>query len=236
MPAKPGVTSPHRAALMDALPMILGMVPFAIAIGVAIDQSALPAFVSWLGAPLVFAGSAHLAMLSMLDSGVAAPIAVAAALIVNLRFAVYGASLSPLFERQPQWFRLVAPQLIVDQTFALLSSRQERHEPGWMRAYFLTIGIAGLAMWCTAMAVGVALGPVLPEQSPLQAAAPLMVAALLGGSLRSRRAVAVALIAFGTAIVLSWFTTSLAILGGGLAGIVASRIRTSGRRTGGDTR
>lgn len=213
----------RRAAVRDAAPIVVAMLPLALAVGMTVAESDINAWVGWLAAPLVFAGASHLALVSMLGTGVTPIIAVGAALVVNARFAVYGAAISPLFERQPKWFRLVGPHLLVDQSFALIVARPERHDPGWMRQYYMTASLALLTMWIAGVAAGIALQPVLPQDWPISAAAPIVVGALLGVSIRSPRSGAVAIAAFGVAAVLTPVIGATGIIVAAAAGVLVGR-------------
>jgi len=213
----------RRAALRDVIPVLLATLPLALAVGMTVAESEVVAWVGWLAAPLVFAGSAHLALVSMLGSGVTPVIAVGAALVVNARFAVYGAAISPLFERQPKWFRLLGPHFLVDQSFSLIVARPERHDPDWMRQYYVASSLALATMWVTGVALGIALQPVLPQDWPISAAAPVMVGALLGVSIRSPRAGAVAAAAFAVAAVLTPLIGATGIIVAAAAGVLIGR-------------
>lgn len=213
----------RRAALRDVAPILVAMLPLALAVGMTVAESDVVAWVGWLAAPLVFAGASHLAVVSMLDTGVTPIIAVGAALVVNARFAVYGAAISPLFERQPRWFRLVGPHLLVDQSFALIVGRSERHDPDWMREYYLASSLALAAMWVTGVTAGIVLQPVLPQDWPISAAAPVMVGALLGVSIRSPRAGAVAGASFLVAAALTPVIGATGIIVAAAAGVLVGR-------------
>ena len=81
----------------------------------------MPAWIAWLSAPLVFAGAAQLAMITL--AGTASLWAViTAVLVINTRHVMYSAALAPTFRRQPRWMRWVGPSFMVDQTFALAAA------------------------------------------------------------------------------------------------------------------
>ncbi len=230
---RPEIRAARLIALREVVPVLLATLPLALAVGMTVAQSSVNAFIGWLAAPLVFAGSSHLALVSTLGTGASAFVAVGAALVVNARFAVYGAALGPLFERQPRWFRLLGPHVLVDQTFALIAARPERHDPDWMRAYYLSAAAALATMWLSGVAMGIWLEPVLPHDWPIGVAGPLMVASLLGTSLRSSRAIAVAGTAFLAAAATTPFIGATGIIVAGAVGVLAGRVPAPalGRRT-----
>src|SRR5438034_3643775 len=78
-----------------------------------------------LWAPLVmsattFAGSAQFAVTSILGASASTAAAIAAAVLLNARYAPISISVAPLF-RGPRLRRLVESQLIVDESWALAS-------------------------------------------------------------------------------------------------------------------
>lgn len=219
----------RRAALRDVVPVVVATLPLALAVGMTIAQTAVSVVIGWLAAPMLFAGSAHLALVSVLGAGGSPLVAIGAGTVINARFAVYSAALAPLFERQPRWFRYVGPHFMVDQTFALVATRPERHDPEWMRAYYLWVSAAIATMWLSGVSAGIVLEPVLPRDWPVSIAGPLMVAGLLGGSLRSTRAVAVATVGFLVGALLAPIVGATAIIVAGVAGILAGRVPVPAR-------
>src|SRR3954469_8312442 len=163
---KPDQASPRtitRAAVADALPIALSVAPFGMLIGVAI--AALPGSpaAGLSGAPLLYAGSAHLAAVSLLGRHGSVLAVVATIAVINARFLVYSAGLSPYFARQPSWFRWVAPHFIIDQTYGLVLRRGDLDDPRCFRRYWCAITGVILPIWILSMTAGALLGPVIPD-------------------------------------------------------------------------
>jgi predicted branched-subunit amino acid permease len=215
-----------RDGLRDVAPMVVGVAPFAVILGVMIGQlQAVPAWAALLGAPLLYAGSAHLAVLTLLESGAGATTVVAAAAIVNARLAVYGAALEPRFRDQPGWFRWLAPHFIVDQTYAIASARPDLAEPDRFRRYWLTAGLALGAGWSAAMAAAVALGPFVPVGPALAFASTAVFVGLLVPRLRERTALRPAAIAAVVALVAAPLPHGSGLLVATLAGVLPTLLR-----------
>jgi predicted branched-subunit amino acid permease len=187
-----------RAGIRDIIPVALGVAPFGVTIGATAATTSVDHLAAWLGGPLIAAGAAHLSMVTLLDVGASALAVIVVALIVNTRFAAYSAVLAPRFTTQPRWFKLAGAYVLVDQTFALAASRPH-HDDVAFRRYLLTASALLLASWTTAISVGMALGPVVPETWELWFTLPLMMVALTASSLIDRPA----LVAAATAIVLT---------------------------------
>src|SRR5437870_11995205 len=62
-------------------PWLAGVVPFGLVIGVSAAQATVPTLAGWLTGPLIYAGSAQVATIGMLDAGAAPVVVVAAAFI-----------------------------------------------------------------------------------------------------------------------------------------------------------
>ena len=95
-------------ALRAAIPLFIPGVPFALVLGVAITESAMPTTVAWSTNLIVFAGAAQLATVSLAATATWLTL-VATAAVINLRHVMYSAALSHRFADQPRWFRWIAP-------------------------------------------------------------------------------------------------------------------------------
>ena len=182
-----------RKGFTEGAPLVLGAVPFGIATGVAFVESIVPAWTGWLGSWLMFAGAAQLAAMALVDVGAPTFSAFSAGLIVNARLLMYSAAMVPGFRGQPRWFRLLGPYMLTDQLFALSSANRDEAK-SW-RVYYLTIGISGVLIWHTAVAVGILFGGFIPSGLPVAFIIPVMFLALLVPSLIRRPAVVGALVA-----------------------------------------
>ncbi|MCA9856862.1 MAG: hypothetical protein KC458_06245, partial [Dehalococcoidia bacterium] len=89
---------------------------------------------------------------------------------------------------------------------------------------YLSAATALATMWLCGVAIGIWLEPVLPHDWPIGVAGPLMVGALLGTSLRSPRAIAVAATAFLAAVIATSFVGATGIIVAGAVGVVAGRV------------
>ncbi|HSB39372.1 MAG TPA: AzlC family ABC transporter permease [Gaiellaceae bacterium] len=154
-------------------------------------------------APLVmsattFAGSAQFAVASILGGSGAALAAIAAAVLLNARYAPISISVAQLFHG-PRLRRLAESQLIVDESWAL-AGRSGRFD----RRVLLGAGLLLYVAWVSGTAVGVLAGNALgdPKDLGLDGAFPALFLALLVPQLRTRRAVVAALVSAAIALLL----------------------------------
>jgi predicted branched-subunit amino acid permease len=221
---------PGRTAIADIAPVVLGVLPLGMVVGVAVHETSVGAgpglFTSWL----MFGGVANLTALALTGSGAGLLAVVGAVALVNARFAVYGAALEPRFRHQPSWFRWLAPHMLVDQTFAAAAAHDELRDDTWFRRWWLTAGAVLGAGWCIAVTAGIVLGPVLPAESPLAIAAPACLVALLvprlkRSSAKASAGVAALVAVAGDGLLPYHAVIPVAILAGLVAGALTERLR-----------
>jgi predicted branched-subunit amino acid permease len=219
---------PGRTAVRDIAPMLLGIAPFGMLIGLTLTTHPVGVGAGLGSAALYYGGTGHLAVLQMLTAGAGPPAVVAAVAVVNARLVLYGAALAPRFADQPRWFRWLGAATLIDQTYALATAR-----PGLggaaFRRYWLTLGATMLLGWLAAHVVGVVAGPVLPAWLPLGIAAPAVLVGLLVPHLTKRTGRAAAVVGGAVAGLAAPLPPGVGTLLGALAGIAAGTL--VGRRT-----
>lgn len=217
-----------RRGVIDALPLFVPVIPFGLVIGLAITNTGMNPFVGWSGTWLIFGGAAQLTLITLLGGGVAMAAAVGTALVVNARHLMYSAALAPTFQRQPRWFRWFGPYLLIDQLFALTIVRLDE-EPDSFRAYYLAAGATFWILWSVVVALGLLLGPVVPEEWNLEFAIPILFIGLLVVGIEHWPELVAALAGAGVTYLAARLPSRTGLLAGAfvgmIAGFVAERIR-----------
>jgi 4-azaleucine resistance transporter AzlC len=144
-----------------------------LVVGLAITESGIGNLVGWSGAPIIFAGAAHLTLVTLLGTGTAVLAAITTALVINARHLMYSAAMAPAFQKQPRWFRWVGPYALIDQLFAI-SILHKEDEPASFRTYYIAAAITFIVFWSSMVALGLLIGPVVPESWRLEFAVPVM--------------------------------------------------------------
>jgi predicted branched-subunit amino acid permease len=144
-----------------------------LVVGLAITESGIGNLVGWSGAPIIFAGAAHLTLVTLLGTGTAVLAATTTALVINARHLMYSAAMAPAFQKQPRWFRWVGPYALIDQLFAI-SVLHKDDEPDSFRTYYIAAAITFIVFWSSMVALGLLIGPVVPESWRLEFAVPVM--------------------------------------------------------------
>jgi 4-azaleucine resistance transporter AzlC len=178
------------------LHILLGVAPFSMISGIAaVENGLLP--IHGIGMSIiVFAGAAQLAGLQLIGAGAPAIVSILTAWMINLRFMLYSASLSPHFkDRSTRWKALLA-YLLTDQAYAvsIIEFENRKDKPGKHWFYFG----AAVGLWLTwqvGTALGVFLGTQVPDSWSLDFAIPLTFIALVVPALRDRPALVAGLLA-----------------------------------------
>ena len=179
-----------RDGVRAALPLTLAPVLFGASFGLLAVDAGMGELGAVVMSATTFAGSAQFAAASILDSGGGAAAAIVAAVLLNARYVPQSLAVASIFPGSLRR-RLVESQLIVDESWAL-SGRSGRFEHGVL----IGAGLLFYVLWVGGTALGTVVGDLLdPEAIGLDAAFPALFLALLVPYLRSRRALATALVA-----------------------------------------
>ena len=203
-----------REGARDMTPMVVGVVPFALALGAMIGVSSVGALAGLASAALILAGAAQLATIEMLDAGVSPAIVIVSALLINLRILLYGMSLAPWFTEAPLWRRLLLAIPVIDQTHFVCVPRFERGDLDHRGrvAYYTGAGAWLVTAWIAAQTAAVVLGAGLPASARLDMAAPLALVGLLAkstGTMPSAVAAGVAVLIGSLAVGLPFHSATL---------------------------
>jgi predicted branched-subunit amino acid permease len=212
-----------RRGIVDALPLYVPAVPFALVIGLAIVEADINLFSGWSGAWLIFGGAAQLTLVSLLGSGAAVLAAITAALVVNARHLMYSAAMAPIFQRQPGWFRWAGSYVLIDQMFALTMIEADR-DPDFFRTYYLAAGATFWTLWQATTALGIAIGPVVPEEWNLEFAVPLLFIGLLVLGVDKSSKLVAAVVGAGVTFLFADLPNRTGLLVGALAGIAVGTV------------
>jgi len=165
------ITSGMRAMV----PWLAGVAPFGLVIGIAASQAkAVPTLAGWLTGPTIYAGSAQIAAIQLLNAGAATVAVIVTVLVINLRLVLYSAAMANYWRGTPLWWRLLAGYLLVDPSFVVGIERYAV-EPDRRRAHMHYLGGAIVLWfgWLAAMAVGATVGASVPSGLHLEMLVPL---------------------------------------------------------------
>lgn len=188
-PADDGARERARAAFVAGVRRTLviapSYLPFGMVCGLAAVQAGLGEAGAIALAGLAFAGSAQAVLTQFLQSSAPLVIAILSGLIVNLRMAVYSATIAPRLAGARRRERLLWATFLVDQTFLF---EEVRHAQGRHRAHALAhyLGLSAVLWpaWVVANALGAFAGARLPAHWQLEFTIPLSFIAMVAPMLR----------------------------------------------------
>lgn len=220
----PPVFRPLVAGAKDVAPILLGVIPFGIIVGASAVNAGFSTGQALGMSVIVFAGASQLAAIDLLARGAAVPVVVLTVLVINLRFLMYSAALTPHFSHLSARWKALVSYLITDQAFAVSVHRFQR-EPGltgrlW---YYLGTAIVLWVTWQLGTVVGVFLGTLVPVSWELDFTVPLVFVALLVPSLRDRGNQVAASVAGFVALAGQGLPYNLGLILASFAGIALAR-------------
>ncbi|OWU85428.1 branched-chain amino acid transporter AzlC [Oceanicola sp. 22II-s10i] len=218
------VKSAYWKGFRDGAPFFLVVSPFALLFGVVATEAGLNVFEALAFSVAVIAGAAQFTALQLLQNDAPVVIALVSALAVNLRMAMYSASLTPWIGAAPFWQRAIAAYFTVDQTYACSIVAYEKN-PEWtvpMRiAYFFGVMSPVCPFWYVFTIVGAMIGEAIPPEFGLDFAMPITFIAMIAPMLRSLPHLAACFTAVTCALLLTWMPLNLGLLVSGIAGMMA---------------
>jgi len=208
----------------DGAPFILVIIPFSTLFGVVATEAGLSVFETLTFSVLVIAGAAQFTAVELLRNDVPTVIVLISALAVNLRMAMYSASLTPYLGGARLWQRALAAYFTVDQTYACSIVTFERN-PDWTvgqrLTYFFAVAVPICPLWYAFTVVGAVIGSAIPEGLALDFAIPITFLAIIAPMLRTRAHVAAALVSVVAALVLAFLPYNLGLLAAGILAMMA---------------
>ena len=209
------------AGARDALPILLGVVPFAMICSVAAVSVGLTATEAIGMNFIVFAGASQLAVLQLMGDGAVWLVMILTAWVINLRFSMYSATLAPHLQREPLARKATFAYILSDQAFGVTMSHFANEMPANPAWYYYGAAAAVWATWNISAVIGALLGTLVPESWGLDFAFPLSFMALMFAALKDRPAVLAAVVGGLSAILARGLPYNLGLVLAALLGIGA---------------
>jgi 4-azaleucine resistance transporter AzlC len=223
-------TASAKAAFVSGakaiVPVLLALIPFAVAFGATATGSGLSTLEALAMSVFVFAGAAQLAAVPLISAGASVAVVVLTVLVINLRLALYSASLAPHFRGLPAGWKGLLSYLLTDQAYAATITRFDEgqvEEPD-KRWYFLGVAIPIGAVWLTGTVLGVFLGAWASEGWSLDFVLPLIFIALAVPAVKDRTTAAAALSAGVAALFAAALPLNLGLIAAALVGVLGGSV------------
>ena len=212
-----------RAGAVACLPVLLAVGPFGLIFGIVAREAGLDLVQTMVMTATVVAGASQLAVLQLLGDGAPVVMAILAGAVVNLRMAMYSASLAPWWQGVPPHLRALGAVVLHDQAYALSLARyRAREEPLSDRVgYYFAVGFVTASVWTVMTFVGATLGDRLPADLDLAFMVPVTFISITAPMLRGGRNLAAAGVAAALALAFAWLPYGLGLMVGAAGGIAA---------------
>jgi len=213
------------------IPLTPGVIPFGLVTGVMAIEMGMSPGMSMGMTLLFYSGSAQLVALQLLQNGALPVTIVVTALIINLRFIMYSASLAPYLHHLPRRWTWPVSYVLSDQSYALCTLKFSSGELGRFAHHFYA-GTA-VAMWLTwqlSVVAGVYLGASIPQAWSLSFAVPLSFLALLVPNIRSSASLGAAVVGGVIAVLAIKMPYNLGLVTASLGGVIAGLLIENSRK------
>lgn len=224
----PSPAAEFLSGVRDELPLLVGVIPFGMIYGVIAIGAGLSPGTAQAMSLIVFGGSAQMLMAQLYGLGTPAPVILLGAVIVNLRHALYSASMAPYLKKLNRRWKWLLAYLLTDEAYAITIIHYHKPRPASLTDYrhFFLLG-SGLALWSTwqlSTAAGILLGRQIPASWSLDFTLALTFIGLVVPTLKDRAAAASAITAGVAALLAFALPLSLGLVVGAVAGILAGLI------------
>ncbi len=219
-------TSPRSAfwrGARDCGPFVLVVAPFGALFGVVGTEAGLNIAQVMGFSVVVIAGAAQFTALQLMLDQAPTLVVLLSAIAVNLRMAMYSASLAAYLGDAPLWKRALLAYMNVDQTYAISVLEYERRPEMTIAervGYFFGSCVPVLPVWYVATLAGALLGQSIPSNWGLEFAVPIAFLALVAPALRTMAHIAAAGASILLAIAFVGLPYNLGLLPAGIGAMI----------------
>jgi 4-azaleucine resistance transporter AzlC len=214
------VSQQFLSGVKNELPILVGVIPFGMIYGILALSAGLNPLDAQAMSSVIFAGSAQFMTAQLVKIGTPTLVIIVTGFIINLRHALYSATLAPYVKHLPLRWKALLAYLLTDEAYAAVIVHYE-NEGATPTGHWFFLG-AGASLWLTwqvSTALGIFLGAAIPESWPLDFALPLTFIAMLVPTIRDRTVVVAALAAAAIALLGAGLPYNLGLVLAALAGI-----------------
>ncbi|MBA3869413.1 MAG: AzlC family ABC transporter permease [Anaerolineae bacterium] len=207
--------SEFLAGMRDTVPLEIGSIPFGIIFGALAVNSGLSPAAAMGFSIFVYAGSAQFIGSNLVAQGVGIPLIVFTTFIINVRHALYGATLAPHMKHLSQRWLLPLGFWLTDETFAMVVIRYNKPDSSpFKHWYHLGSSITMYINWNFWTFIGIVAGQRIPDLSQygLAFAMDVTFIGMIMPQLKNRPMVLAALVAGFSAVALNNVPNKLGLI------------------------
>ncbi|MDP5305902.1 AzlC family ABC transporter permease [Paracoccus spongiarum] len=213
--------------MVQSVPFLIVIIPFALLFGVVALEAGMDLAQVMGFSVLVLAGASQFTAVQLLSDNAPAIIVILSGLAVNLRMAMYSASLSPWLRRASARQKAWIAYALIDQSYALAIQHYERHPRlslDQRLAYFAGTAVALCLPWMAASWLGATVGQAIPDDIALDFAMPITFLAMIAPMLRTVAHLVACFVAVAGALAFAGLPSGLGLLIAAPIGMVAGAL------------
>ncbi|HVU15252.1 MAG TPA: AzlC family ABC transporter permease [Phototrophicaceae bacterium] len=216
------------AGARATIPLVIGALPFGIIFGAAAITTGLSPLATIAMSIFVFAGSAEFIGVGLVKAGVSVPIIILTTFVVNLRHALYSATLAPYVKKLPQRWLLPLGYMLTDEAFVVASTHyaDSTSDPTYKHWYFLGSELILFVCWQIFTWVGIFAGTHFQDATRLGLDFALSVTfiGMLIPLMKSRPVLASVIVASVVAVIANPLPNKIGLMIAALSGVAAGVI------------
>ncbi|MBI5305957.1 MAG: AzlC family ABC transporter permease [Chloroflexi bacterium] len=218
------------AGFKAQLPLMVGVIPFGLIYGALAIQLNVPAPIAQGMSSIIFAGSAQFIGAPLVAAATPGIIIVLTVFVVNLRHALYSASVAPYLKPLHPLWKVALAYLLTDEAYAIAITHYQAEGDGRHKHwFFLGTGLALWLCWQASTAVGIFIGAQVPSNWSLDFALPLTFIAIVIPMLKNRAYGIAALVAGVVGVATIGLQYKLGLMLAAILGITVGMIVEAGR-------
>ena len=206
--------------LKTVFPILLGVAPFGMIYGVLAIDAGLSNWDAQAMSSVVFAGSAQFMLVQLINLGTPTMVLILSGFIINLRHALYSASVAPYTKHLNPLWKAVLAYVLTDEAYAVVIMHYKSDEDsGYRHWFYLGAGITLWSCWQLSTAAGIFLGAQIPNSWGLDFTLALTFIALVFPAINDRPSLLAAISAGVTALLARGLPYKLGLIAAAIVGI-----------------
>jgi len=184
------------SGVRDEAPILMGVIPFGLLFGALATSAQLSSLAAQAMSSIVFAGASQFIAAQLVGTGSSGLVILMVVFVVNLRHALYSASVAPHVKSLSTGWKMLLAYLLTDEAYAVTIMHYNREgDSETSHWYFLGAGLTLWSSWQISTAIGIFIGAQIPSNWPLDFVLPLTFIALVVPALKDRAGMAAAVVA-----------------------------------------
>jgi 4-azaleucine resistance transporter AzlC len=204
-------------------PILLSVIPFGLFFGALAVEAGISIGPAQGMSAIIFAGASQLLAVQLIAAGSSSLVMLLVIFVVNLRHALYSASVAPHLKPLSRGWKMLLAYLLTDEAYAVAIMHYNRQDEEAERKHWFFLG-AGITLWTAwqiSTAAGLLIGAQIPADWPLTFVLPLTFIALVVPVLKDKASIASAVSAAVIGLLAVNLPFKTGLLAASLVGILA---------------